>query len=423
MPIAAPNSRQIALRILTSWKPDGLFAEDLIDRETRNHALSGPNRALLNALVLGTLRHRSVLDLWIDHLREGGKLQREIRELLRIGLVQLFIMDLPEHAAVNETVDLAGPAKGLVNAVLRRALRSRAELEHLRHNAPWHIRLSLPEFLLQRWRNNFGTKALDALGAWINEPAPIFVRANLMKFRAMAKVRHFPGAEPVDGLPDFFRTAELPLGLLEDGVCYAQDPSTALAPKLLAPEKGQAILDACAAPGGKSAYMAQMMDNHGQLLAVDSSPKRVKRLTGNLRHLGVKCVEILQHDWLTGPLPAFWQARFPQGFDGVLVDAPCSNTGVVRRRVDVRWRLQPDSFAQMQAQQLALLSAVAPYVRCGGKLVYSTCSIEPEENEGVTQKFLAAHPDFSLVEMQRTLPHRDQVDGGFAALFARSQNA
>ncbi len=414
-----PDSRRLAWEVLRQWKPEGLFAEELIDRAARTHHLSGPNRGLLNALVLATLRHREVLDLWITHLRGGGQVQKDLRDLLRLGLVQIMILELPEHAAVNETVELAGHAKSLVNAILRRAVRSRSELSALRDAAPIATRFSLPDFLLQRWRNNLGAKAVDALGAWVNEPAPVIVRANKIKYRAEARVASLPGAVPMPGFPGFYIVKETPLGLLDEGICYAQDPSTSLAPILLAPEKHQTVLDACAAPGGKTAHLAQLMHNHGQILAVDSVDKRVQRLHGNLKNLGVHIAETLRHDWLAGPLPDFYQQRFPNGFDRILLDAPCSNTGVMRRRVDVRWRLGPDAFQHMQTQQLRLLDVMAPLLKKGGRLVYSTCSIEPEENEGVAQHFGAAHPGIKLLKMERTLPHRDNVDGGFAALFER----
>jgi 16S rRNA (cytosine967-C5)-methyltransferase len=161
------------------------------------------------------------------------------------------------------------------------------------------------------------------------------------------------------------------------------------------------------------------MKNTGRILCTDNAEKRAKRLAGNLRRLGLKGSEVCLHDWLAGPLPPEIFARYRPGFDAVLIDAPCSNTGVLRRRVDVRWRLAAGSFLEMQAQQLALLEAIAPLTKPGGRLVYSTCSIEPEENEGVAQRFASLHPQFHLAEMSRTLPHRDGVDGGFAALFTR----
>jgi 16S rRNA (cytosine967-C5)-methyltransferase len=421
MPSPETDSRKLAWDVLRQWKPEGMFAEELIDRAARNLNLSGPNRGLLNALVLGVIRNRTLLDAWIDHLRGGGALQKEVRDLLRLGLVQIMIMELPEHAAVNETVELAGRAKSIVNAILRRAVRSRAELKAIEDSIPSSVKFSVPEFLLSRWKNNLGAKAMEALAEWVNLPAATTVRANKIKYRAEARVAALPGAKPVEGFPGFYTVKEPPVGLLDEGMCYAQDPSTSLAPVLLAPEKHMTVLDACAAPGGKTAHLAQLMFNHGQILAVDSVEKRVKRLAGNLKNLSVHIAETLQHDWLAGPLPDFYQQRFRDGFDRVLIDAPCSNTGVMRRRVDVRWRLTPQSFQDMQEQQLALLKAIAPLVKIGGRLVYSTCSIEAEENEGTTQKFLAAHPNFKQLEMKRTLPHRDGVDGGFAALLERKK--
>lgn len=413
------DSRTLAWKILREWKPSGLFAEELIDREARAHSLSGPNRGLMNAIVLGVIRNQSLLDLWIDHLRTGGPLHKDLRALLRMGLVQILLMDLPEHAAVNETVELAGRAKSLANAILRRAVRSRKELFDLRDASLLTIRTSIPDFILQRWKNNLGTKAVEALATWVNQPAQITVRANKIKYRAESRVAGQAGARPIEGFPTYYTMPDLPLGLLEEGICYAQDPSTSIAPILLAPEKHMTVLDACASPGGKTAHIAQLMFNHGQILAVDNVEKRVRRLQGNLRNLGVHIAETLQHDWLAAPLPEFYQQRFPNGFDRILVDAPCSNSGVMRRRVDVRWRLHPDDFTKMQQQQLRLLDAVSIYLKPGGRMVYSTCSIEPEENEGTAQKFATAHPNFKLLEMKRTLPHRDAVDGGFAALFER----
>ncbi len=391
----------------------------MIDRACRDHGLTGPNRGLLNAIVLGVLRHRGVLDLWIDHLRSGGNLHKDLRELLRIGLLQLMILEMPEHASVNETVELAGHAKSLVNAVLRRAVRSRAELEAMRAAAPLAVQCSLPEWMLQRWRNNLGQKATEFLAEWVNQPAPIIVRANKIRYRAEARTASLPKAKAVPGFPTFYQVNEPPLPLLDEGACYVQDPSTSIPPILLAPEKQMSVLDACAAPGGKTAHMAQLMFNHGKILAVDSVEKRVRRLAGNLKNMGVFIAETLQHDWLAGPLPEFYQQRFPGGFDRILIDAPCSNTGVMRRRVDARWRLQPDDFVKMQQQQLRLLDAIAPNLKVGGRMVYSTCSIEAEENEGTAQKFATSHPKFKLLKMERTLPQREGVDGGFAALFER----
>jgi 16S rRNA (cytosine967-C5)-methyltransferase len=410
-----PNARQLAWVILQQWAPHSWFAEDRIEHEASKHFLSGPDRGMLNTMVLCALRNRSLLDAWVDHLRGPGRLDGATRHLLQLGLAQLLLLNMASHAAVNETVNLASPAsRGLVNAILRRAGREAAELHAFAQTLPWHVRSSIPEFLAKKWRNNFGATQAEDLAKWINEPAPILVRANELKFRSFAKIGDVPGTTPLEAHPGFFQCADLPSRLLQDGVVYAQDPSTALAPRLLAPAPGQTILDACAAPGGKTALMAQLMGNKGKIIAADNSAKRLKRLEGNLFRLGVKNATLLEQDWIAKEAPSWLHS-----VDGILIDAPCSNTGVMRRRVDVRWRLTPETAGEMQQIQLKLLTALAPLVKVGGRIVYSTCSIEPEENEGAVQKFTQANPNYILAETDRSLPFRDKIDGGFAALLIR----
>jgi 16S rRNA (cytosine967-C5)-methyltransferase len=405
----------VAWKILQQWTPQSWYAEDRIEFEAAKASLTGPDRGLLNALVLAVLRNRSLLDTWIDHLRGPGKLDDGTRNLLRLGLAQLLLLGMPTHAAVNETVRLAPPAAtGLTNAILRRAARESAELHTLTQTLPWHVRHSLPEFLAKKWRNNFGAAQAELLAAWVNSPSPTIVRCNELKFRSINKVRDFRGAKEMEQHPGFFTCEDLPGKLLQEGIVYAQDPSTSYAPRLLAPAPRQTILDACAAPGGKTALMAQLMANEGKIIAADNSAKRLERLKGNLHRLGVRNAEVLLQDWLTQPIPGWLHE-----LDGILIDAPCSNTGVMRRRVDVRWRITAETAAEQQAVQLALLEKLAPLLKVGGRLVYSTCSIEPEENEGVVQKFTQANPAFELRTTDRTLPFRDQIDGGFAALLVR----
>jgi 16S rRNA (cytosine967-C5)-methyltransferase len=419
-PKSPPTARELAWNILRRWDPQGTYAEEMIDAAARQHFLQTPDRALLNALVLGVLRHQRVLDLWIADLRPAGRLEAKYRRLLHLGLLQLFVLAMPEHAAVHETVNLADKARGLINAILREALRWREKLLALAESAPPNVRFSQPDFLWQRWLAQFGKTGAEKLLAWINTPAPVLLRANLLKFRALAKLQKEPGLTVFPEWPDFFNAEHLPNRLLEEGVAYAQDPSTTLAPRLLDPKPGESVLDACAAPGGKAALLAQMMQNRGQIVCVDSSVKRSQRLAGNLKRLGVSIAEIVTQDWLASDLAPEVHSSKPRGYDAVLVDAPCSNTGVMRRRVDVRWRLTPETFIQQQALQLSILQRLAPLVRSGGRIVYSTCSMEPEENEGVAQKFAASQPGFQIKETRRTLPQRDGVDGSFAALLVKT---
>jgi len=416
---AASNPRLLAWQILRAWQPEGVYADEMIDHTARRHALSPPNRAFLNALVLAVLRHRTLLDGWIDHLRDGGKLDHDTRGWLRLGLVQCLILGLPEHAAVHETVDLAGRGRGLVNAVLRRALRERAALEQLRDTAPPDIRFSLPEFLLERWTKRYHPAGMEALATWCNTPAPIIVRANELIPGSTARLAAIPGNTALEEHPGFFLCADLPRESLASGGCYAQDPATAAAPLLLAPGPGHDVLDACAAPGGKAALLAQMMGNEGHLVATDAAPKRLERLRANLSRLHVKNTETLVHDWETTPPPASWRQRFPEGFHRILLDTPCSNTGVIRRRVDVRWRLQPDFLAEIVQRQERLLSVLLPLLRPGGRLAYSTCSIEPEENENIVKAVLTKLPGYRQLQTRSLVPHLSGTDGAWVSLIER----
>ena len=416
---ADSNPRLLAWQILRAWKPEGVYADEMIDHTARRHALSPPNRAFLNAMVLAVLRNLTLLDAWIDHLRDGGKLDHDTRGWLRLGLAQCMLIGLPEHAAVHETVDLAGRGRGLVNAVLRRALRERAALEDLRAAAPPEIRFSLPEFLLARWSKRYHPPGMEKLAEWCQAPAPIIVRANELIPGSTAKLGAQAGHVALEEHPGFFRCADLPREALASGICYAQDPATAAAPLLLAPEPGMDVLDACAAPGGKAALLAQLMKNEGHLVATDAAPKRLERLRANFARLHVKNADTLVHDWEASAAPASWRQRFPQGFHRILLDTPCSNTGVIRRRVDVRWRLQPAFLEEITPRQEALLARLLPLLRPGGRLAYSTCSIEPEENEQVVRAVLARLPGFRQLQTRSLIPHLSGTDGAWVSLIER----
>jgi 16S rRNA (cytosine967-C5)-methyltransferase len=228
-------------------------------------------------------------------------------------------------------------------------------------------------------------------------------------------LRSAPDAQPSAFHPNAIKVNHLPVAWLAHGLCYVQDPSTLVACDLLAPEPGETVLDTCAAPGGKTSYLAELMWNTGRLVACDLFASRVTRLRENLARLGVENVETFVHDCLrTGP------PLTPASFDRILVDAPCSNTGVLRRRVDVRWRLTEEDFIRMPAQQLGLLRRTSSLLKPGGTLVYSTCSLEPEENEQLVEQALATIPELRFLESRRTLPFVDHVDGAFAAKFVHA---
>ena len=228
-------------------------------------------------------------------------------------------------------------------------------------------------------------------------------------------LRAAPDSEPHPAHPCVIKVKYIPFQWIVSGLCYVQDPSTLLACELLAPQPGERVLDACAAPGGKTSYLAQLMDNRGEIFACDASEKRLARLDENLKRLGVANTRVVTIDWLRDRLPFE-----PGSFDRILIDAPCSNTGVIRRRVDVRWRLAAGEFQFMHERQAAIVGKIAPLLRPGGTLVYSTCSIEPEENEEVVERVCVENPGLRFVESKQTLPFRDEIDGAFAAKFERT---
>jgi 16S rRNA (cytosine967-C5)-methyltransferase len=268
------------------------------------------------------------------------------------------------------------------------------------------VALSHPDWLYNRWKAAFGKKQAIALMEWNNRPAEIFFRVN-----PLAPPTGEPPGIPVEGAPGFYRIeGPVPGALLAAGEIYIQDPATRHAVDLLAPKPSERILDACAAPGGKAFLIAAAMGSAENLLCTDSNEKRLPRLQENLARLHVGDARIAVHDW-TKPAPAEWRGAF----DGILLDVPCSNTGVVRRRVDVRWRLQAPDVEKIAKTQRLILENALPCLKPGGRIVYSTCSIETTENGDLIEAFLADHTELELVATRDALPFRDGTDGAYAA--------
>ena len=409
---AARSARELALTALREWRGGQRFADAILHDLLAQSALGSSDRAFATELFYGMLRHLRLLDFWIQQLRRDA-LDAATRDLVRLGFLQLLILALPSHAALFETVELApARSRGVVNAMLRSAQRKAQQLQAAADAAPLAIQTSHPDFLVTLWTRQFGQKSTRQLCQWNNQAPPTYLRVNELKMSRAQFMDCHPTARSA-AHPLFFEFAELPAEALQRGECYVQDLSTALACELLAPRQGENVLDACAAPGGKTAYLAQLMRNSGSIIATDRTPQRVALLRSNLARLGVANTRCLTLDWTRAP-------QIDQRFDRVLIDAPCSNSGVMRRRVDVRWRLRPDEFRQMQREQLALARAVLPAVKPGGFLVYSTCSIAPEENEEVVEQLMRSEPDLQLEESRLLLPFRDQTDGAFAARLRRA---
>ena len=402
--------RQAAVSALRSWAKGHDYAETLIERHAQRRKLSSSDRGLLQAILFGVLRNRRLLDYWIGKLRDG-KLDPETRDILRVGLCQLLILGLPDHAAVNETVE-AGKAsvRSLINAVLRRATLAKKRMLDDLDDVPMPVIHSHPDWLYNRWRQAFGTRNAISLMEWDNLPASTFFRLN-----PLAPTPETLPGNPVDGAPGFYQLdGALPTSLLATGSVYIQDPATRHAIELLNPQPGERILDACAAPGGKAFLIAAALGSADGLVCTDSNEKRLPRLVENLARLHAGQASVSVHDW-TKPAPP----ELHHSFDGILLDVPCSNTGVIRRRVDVRWRLQAPDIDKIAVTQRKILENAVACLKPGGRIVYSTCSIEHTENLGLVEAFLTDHPELKLCGTREALPFRDATDGAFAARIER----
>lgn len=419
MPAKNFHVRQAAVSALRAWAKGHDYAETLVDRHADRRMLSSQDRGLLQAILFAVLRHRRLLDHWIENLRDG-KLDPETRDVLRVGLAQILILGIPDHAAVNETVE-SGKAsvRALINAVLRRAITSRKRLLDVEELPPALIH-SHPDWLYNRWKAEFGKANALALMEWNNTPSENYFRINPLAagFADGSLPENDPALQvysPVKEAPGFFHLeGPPPRELLSAGKIYIQDPATRHAVDLLAPQAGERVLDACAAPGGKAFLIAARLGSAKDLLCTDSNEKRLPRLQENLLRLHAGEAETAVHDWAK-PAPEQWHGAF----DAILLDVPCSNTGVIRRRVDVRWRLQAPDIERLVITQRKILEAALPCLKPGGRLVYSTCSIEKAENQAQVDSFLADHPELELVETRDALPHRDGTDGAFAALIRK----
>jgi 16S rRNA (cytosine967-C5)-methyltransferase len=400
------------------------FIENLLEEALANSHLSGPDRRLCQELIYGVVRWRATLDWLIGRKAQNPVQKRALQDILRLGLYQIFFLDrIPNHAAVNETVAMAkragfGPQSGFVNALLRGYIRefdaTKAALAELKTTQP-HLGYSHPEWLVNRWSERWGVEKTAQLLAWNNTPPDTFARINTLKAdpgklltqwrdenvdydfvrgdwiedNLVFKLKSHP---PLEWMPSF-----------RQGLFYIQDPSTLLAVRELAPQPDQSILDLCAAPGGKLTYIAQLMRNEGRIVAHDLWPERLKLVQENCARLGVTCVQAASTA----------ASLTPGAFDRILVDAPCSNTGVMRRRVELRWRVRPEEIQRLRGAQVELMNQAAGLLKPGGVLVYSTCSLEPEENRQVLDDFLARHSEFKLDYERELKPFVEGVDGAY----------
>ena len=353
----------------------------------------GADRSFVQDLVYTVMRRARPIRLALSHFLKKWPAV-EMEALLDVGAVQILYMpEVPDFAAVNETVEAAKECKNpnvakVVNGVLRNLLRKREEVEALVSASPLAVRESFPDELIRRWTARFGAEGAEKLAKWHNEPADTYL-AYPDRFEKLPRGRR---VEEVEGF--------------DEGAFIVQDPGTGIAIGLLAPAKGERILDACAAPGGKTIQIAW---RGAEVTACEVNPKRRRRLIENLKRTRLEeKVKVVD---------AFDVAD--NKFDKVLVDAPCSNTGVLRRRPDARWNWTPEKLSALVKLQAEILDAAALRVRSGGRLVYSTCSNEPEENSLQVKAFVSRHPDFRLMESKESIPFESGFDGAFAAALER----
>jgi 16S rRNA (cytosine967-C5)-methyltransferase len=399
------NSRLAAARIISSWLKSDIFPDRELDAiET--------SRAFVMEMVLGIVRWYGALS-WICDRRVQQKPRPEVYACILVGLYQLLFMDdVQEYAAVNETVEAAKVAgdervASFVNAVLRRAQADKNNIIQALEKQPLAVRLSHPQLLIERWTKQFGTDAAIRLCEWNNRRADVVIRVN--------KTTQIEG-QPHPFAPDRF--VILPRGVsvtsltgFADGSFYVQDPSTSMAPALLNPQPGETVLDACAAPGGKAMQLAELMKGQGTLVAMDPAADRLKPLRENVARLKWDFINVVERDITKDTSSA--------RYDAILLDVPCTNTGVIRRRPDARWRFSPERLRTACDKQIAILDAAAACLEPGGRIVYSTCSLELEENEGQVDRWLTRHSEFRLADSKKLFPPESQTDGAYAALLVK----
>jgi 16S rRNA (cytosine967-C5)-methyltransferase len=457
------DARQVALLSLAEWESGDQKIDVVLERELASADLDARDTALAQNLTYGVLRWKGRLDWVLDQYVKGGlrSLPIPIRNALRLGLYQIDYLDrIPPRAAVSESVNLAkryghkGTA-GLVNAVLRNILTSlRPDFPKIESDPVGHVCsiYSHPRTLVERWVERYGLDMTVVLCEYNNEVPRLVARANALACTpgALSRALRSEGRESRPGR--YFEECLEILGggdvtelrCFQDGLLQVQDESTLASVRLLDPQPGEEIIDMCAAPGGKTTYIAERMAGAGSIRAFEVSKRRAQMLSSNIERLSIPNCEVL-----------YGQANshVTEPADGILIDAPCTGTGTLGRRADARWnfdlrsrervradieeleRLHPRQiFAHHSSRQLRLLLDAADLVRDEGRIVYSTCTLEPEENEQVLAHFLRKRPEFAVEDATpyvpsmfveggfvRILPHRHAIDGAFAARLVKKK--
>lgn len=446
------NPRAIAMHVLMQVARRASFPDVLLDTYLKRHPDLDPrDRALATELVYGVLRWQSRLDWIIDqHIRvKTTKTALPVRIVLRLGVYQLLFLErVPPAAAVHEAVELAKSSQpqkivGFVNGVLRSIAGKRQELKTAIPQDGLLERLAVgyahPQWMVQGWLQDLGPEETESLCRANNQVAPTTIRVNTLKtspeILATALLERGLSVVPGSYVPEALRLTGIRMDLSSlpqyaHGDFQVQDEASQLVGHLLGPRPGELILDACAGLGAKSTHLAQFMDNRGKIRAVDREGWKLERLKESARRLQISCLETEEADLLQ-----IEAGRWPERYDRILVDAPCTGLGVLRRNPDIKWRVQPRDVRRLHLLQVGMLGRVAPLLRPGGILVYATCTLTTGENEATVQSFLKGHRDFELENAAgylpsgcgnmegrflRTWPHRHDVDGFFAARLRRT---
>jgi 16S rRNA (cytosine967-C5)-methyltransferase len=419
------NSRLVAAEIITNW----IESESFPDRQLADVK---EDRAFVTELVYGVVRRKLALE-YIAQKFIPRRPEDFILAVLHVGIYQLCFMDnVEEFAAVHETVEAvksrrhqdAIRAAGMINAVLRNVQEEKAAILQNLKKQPDDIRLSHPEPLIHRWVKQYGEGDTLKLCEWNNQPAETILRVETSRI-SPAEFKKALKEAGIDVMPHPFQSSETFLILsrgvavptvpgYNEGWFVIQDPATSVSVELLDPRPGESVLDACAAPGGKTAMIAGMMEGKGELIAMDVYDDRLDTLKDTVTRTGWDFIKILKGDAETG---------FPTKgklFDAILLDVPCLNTGVLRRRVDARWRINRDRIEMLKKTQWKILTAMSKHVKPGGRIVYSTCSLEVEENEELISRWAREHTEFRFVKAKRLFPPKSGTDGAYAALLVRN---
>ncbi len=418
-------ARRLALDVLVRIERDLAFANLVLNAALRPAQLQPNDAALTTDLVMSVCRRRNTLDWWIDQhaSRPVGSLEAPIRATLRLAAYEAWQRP-PEQAFVvgSQYTELAraiaheGVAR-FVNAVCRKLTAAPPRLPPDRDAPGIALAHSHPQWLVERWLRQFGIDQTRAMCAANNHSPMIELRVNPLRAsreqveRAITAIVDRQDEPPVrashplslrvrggrvDALPGF-----------AEGWFVAQGLGSVLVAEALAPQPGETVVDACAAPGGKTTHLGALMENRGRLIAVELHEARLRLVRESCARTGVIITEFHAGDFRD------FAGSFGSGADRILLDVPCSGTGTLRRKPDLRWRLRPEQIAELAALQVELLSAAAGIVKPGGVIVYSTCSVEFEENEGLIAEWLAGHEGFTLEAQDRTWPNVHDTDGMF----------